>query len=113
MGVPDALLPHDVTIVRPATTTDSHGNDVRDYGAGATRTEMRAWMQQDRRTEPRTDGRDPLEQAWLMVTNDDDVQGLDRVEWGEQTFEVEGPPEPVHTPAGYHHTESTLRAVAG
>lgn len=113
MGVPDALLPHEVTVVRPAVTTDAYGNDVRDYGAEATRTQMQAWLQQDHRTEPRSDGRNPLEQRWLMVTNDDDIQGYDHVEWSGQTFEVEGPPEPVHTPAGYHHTESTLRAVAG
>lgn len=113
MGIPDSMLPHEVTIVRPATTTDAYGNDVRDYGVAATRTEIRAWMQQDRRAEPREDGRDPLEQAWLMLTNHEDVQGLDRVEWSGPTFEVEGPPEPAYTPAGFHHTEATLRVVTG
>lgn len=110
MGVPDRLLPHTVTRVRPVTTTDAHGNATE---TGTSEKSMAAWVQQDQRTEPRTDGRDPLVQLWLMLTNDTDVLGGDRIEWGGKVFEVEGPPEPVYTPAGYHHTESTLRAVSG
>jgi hypothetical protein len=118
MGVPGRLLPHTVTIVRPATTTDIYGNTTYDYGAGATRTSMAAWMQQNSRTEPLSNGRDPLVQDWLMITNEADVQGYDRIEWTDQagnnlTFEVDGPPAPVYTPAGYHHTETTLKVVAG
>lgn len=117
MGVPAALLPNQITRVRPVVTEDAYGNETRDYGAGATRTTMAAWLQQDHRAEPRTNGRDSLEQRWLMVTNDADVQGRDRIEWtgsaGAIVFEVEGPPAPVPTPTGYHHTESTLRVVSG
>lgn len=117
-GVPAAMLPHTITRVRPATATDAYGNETYDYGAGASRTSMAAWMQQDTRAEPTSSGRDPLEQRWLMVTNDADVRGRDRVEWTPPSgaallFEVEGPPAPVYTPAGYHHTESTLRVVSG
>lgn len=113
MGVPAGMLPHSVTRVRPATAPDAHGNEQPDYGGGADRKVMPGWVQQDRRDEPREDGRDPLEQRWLLITNDDDVQGRDRIEWSGPTMEVEGPPEPVFTPAGYHHLESTLRAVEG
>lgn len=113
MGVPDRLLPHQVTIVRPAVSTDSYGSQRYDYGVGATRTTVAGWMQQDRRMEPRTDSREPLEQRWLLVTNHQDITGRDRIEWDGPTMEVEGPPAPVHTPAGYHHTETTLRAVTG
>ncbi len=117
-GVPAGLLPHTVTRVRPATSTDDYGNETYDYVTAASRTTMRAWMQQDNRTEPASNGRDPLVQGWLMVTNNPDVRGRDRVEWTPPSgaalvFEVEGPPAPVYTPAGYHHTESTLRVVSG
>jgi len=112
MGVPEALLPHTVVRVRPTETTDSHGNTVYDYDPG-TRVSMAAWMQQDSRTEPLTDGRDPLSQDWLMVTNDTDIAGRDRIEWNALVFEVDGPPAPVHTPAGFHHTEVTLKVVSG
>lgn len=113
MGVPASKLPHTVTRIRPATSTSSYGDVTYDYDPGAARTEMSAWMQQDKRDEPRENGRDPLEQRWLMVTNETDVLGRDRIEWSGPTLEVEGPPEPVFTPAGYHHTESTLRVVNG
>jgi len=117
MGVPAGLLPHTVTRVRPAVTTNPYGDKTYNYGAAAVRKPMAAWMQQDQRTEPLADGRDPLTQNWLMVTNDPDVAGHDRIEWtapaGPTVFEVDGPPAPVYTPAGYHHTESTLRLVEG
>lgn len=113
MGVPDYLLPHTVTLVRPSLVPDAHGNDVRDYGVTATRTAIRAWMQQDQRQEARSDGREAAIQDWLMVTNHADVQRHDRVEFGALTFDVEGPPEPTSTPAGPHHTETTLRVVDG
>ncbi len=117
-GVPAGLLPHTVIRVRPTTATDPYGNETYNYGAGASRASMAAWMQQNSRTEPTTNGRDPLEQVWLMVTNDPDVRGRDRVEWtppngAALVLEVDGPPEPAFTPAGYHHTESTLRVVSG
>lgn len=113
MGVPDHLLPHTVMVVRPALVPDDYGNTRRDYGETATRTEIRAWMQQDHRSEARTDGREAGIQAWLMVTNHGDLLRRDRIEFNGTTFEVEGPPEPVATPAGSHHTEATLRVVDG
>jgi hypothetical protein len=117
MSLPAHLLPHTVTLVRPASTADAYGNTVYDYGAGATRTAITAWIQQDSRTEPREDGRDALVQAWLVLTNHADILGTDRIEWtgpaGALVFEVDGPPEPTYTPAGLHHTEATLRVVTG
>lgn len=117
MGLPDSALPHTVARVRPATTTDSYGNTVRSYGGSATRTNMAGWLQQDHRSEPRAEGRDANVQAWLLITNDSDILALDRIEWtgpnGALVFDVDGQPEPVYTPAGYHHTETTLRVVTG
>lgn len=113
MGIPDAMLPHTVTKVRPAVTTSNYGNTAYDYGVAATRTDIRAWLQQNTRAEPRPDGREALEQSWLLMTNDPDVQGIDRIEFDALTFGVEGPPGPYYTPAGFHHTEATLRIVDG
>lgn len=113
MGLPAHLLTTTVTKVRPASTTDSHGNTVLDYGAAATRTTDVAWVQQDSGTEPLAEGRDPLQRDWLLMTNDLDVRGRDRYEIGALTFEVDGPPASVTTPAGFHHTEAQLKAVDG
>lgn len=118
MGVPDRLLPHQVVVVRPVTGPDTYGNTTHDYGPAATRITVEAWLQQDQRTEAHEDGRDPLDQRWLLVTNHTDIDGRDRIEWaghpgGTATFEVDGPPEPTYTPAGFHHLEATLHRVEG
>jgi hypothetical protein len=108
------MLPQTVQRIRPSVLSDANGNQVRNYVVPpAASKDMAAWLQQDTRKEPISEGRDPLEQIWTMATNDDDIQGYDRIVFGSLTFEVEGPPAPVYTPAGYHHTEATLRAVAG
>ena len=119
-AVPGTLLPHTVTLVRPAVSTDAYGSDEYDYGEAATRTSIRAWLQQDRRqavTGVADEGRAPQDQRWLMVTNHPDVRALDRVEWtgptGAMTFETDGPPEPSYTPRGLHHTEVGLRIITG
>ncbi len=112
--IPDHLLLQTVQRIRPATTTDTYGNQARNYMVPpAASKDMAAWLQQDNRKEPISEGRDPLEQVWLLITNETDIQGYDRIVFGAQTFEVEGPPAPVYTPAGFHHVEATLRAVAG
>lgn len=113
MSIPTGLLPQTVTRIRPGTSTDTYGNTVYSYSSGASSASMAAWLQQDNRAEPLSDGRDPLEQVWLMITNDADVLGRDRVTFGSTTFEVQGPPEAVYTPAGFHHLEATLRVVNG
>lgn len=114
MGVPGHLLPLEVTVVRPVVVTDAYGSQTYDYGAAATRTtEVRCWLEQQERSEPLTDGRAPLIQRWLLVTNHFDILGRDRIEHGSKTYEVDGEPEPVYTPAGQHHLEATLKKVDG
>lgn len=114
--VPAGLLPQQITLVRPAQTVDGYGSTVQDYGPAATRTVIEGWLQQDRRqavTGGTAEGRRPQEQSWLLVTNHPDVQALDRFEWNAVTFETGGPPEPVYTPRGFHHTEATLVIYTG
>lgn len=120
--VPDRLLVHDVTLVEPAETVDSYNNVVYDYGPSATRTPVKAWLQQDQRLEQFREGRDPLDQRWLLVTNHPTISGHARIEWaghpaGAVTFEVDGPTEPTCAPlssgSALHHTEAQLRIVNG
>jgi hypothetical protein len=119
-AVPSHLLPHAVTLVRPVITQGPYGSDQYDYGAAATRTEIRAWVQQDIRREltgVAQDGRQTQDQRWLLVTNHADIRPLDRVEWtaptGLITFQTDGPPAPTYTPAGLHHTEVGLKVITG
>lgn len=117
--IPDRLLIHDVTVVNPAAATDAYGSIVWDYGAGATRTTVKAWLQQEQRSEPFSDGRAPDIERWLLITNHADIAEKARVEWAGETdskvFQVDGPPEPVYAAlaSGYHHTETSLRQIEG
>jgi hypothetical protein len=115
VNVHEMRLVHEVVRVRPATSTDSHGNTVYDYGVAASRTNMNAWLEQSSGTEPLSDGRAPLVGSWLMLTNDTDVTGRDRIEWNSLVFDVDGTPKVIYTPNSteVHHIESTLRIVAG
>ena len=113
-GIPARLLPHTVILVRPAETRDAYGSTVYDYGESATRTPIRAWLQQDQRAEVTEDGRRAQEQRWLIITDHGDLRALDRIEWQGVVFEADGPPGPLWAPfAGHHHTEAYLKVVTG
>lgn len=124
-AVPDRLLPHVVTVVDPATSTDGYGNTTYDYGPAATRTPVKAWMQQDQRSQVTANGADPLQQRWLMVTNHSPIGRRSRIEWtgpaGPLVFELDGQPGPFYNPLAMaaaastapHHTELTLKIVDG
>lgn len=124
--VPGRLLPHEVVIVTPATSTGGYNNTVYDYGPAATRTPARAWMQQDQRGQVAVQGADPLQQKWLMVTNHSPINRRSRIEWaghpeGLVTFELDGRADPAYNPlamaaaqtSGPHHTELALKIVDG
>lgn len=120
-AVPGRLMPHTVTVVTPATSTDSYGNTVYDYGAGATRTAAAAWLEQNQRALVTQQGADPLQEKWLMVTNHSPINRRARIEWdghpsGPIVFELDGQPNPSYNPLApspLHHTELTLKIVDG
>jgi hypothetical protein len=119
-GLPVLLEPQTLTVITPTGGgLDGFGNTTWDYGVGATRRDIIGWIQQDQRTEGFQPGRDPLEESWLLITNDTGITGRDRIYWGAHplgpiTFEIEGPPEPAYRPGtGFHHTEATMRRLVG
>ncbi|MFE2909972.1 hypothetical protein ACFXGC_36750 [Streptomyces olivaceus] len=119
-AVPGHLLPHTVTLIRPVQVTDAYGSTDYDYGPAATRTPIRAWLQQNIRRElsgVSQDGRITQDERWLLVTNHPDVRPRDRFEWtgptGPLRFETDGPPAPTYTPRGLHHTEVALAIITG
>jgi len=119
VGVPDHTLIHTVTVVEPAEITDAYNDTTYDYGGAAARRTISAWLQQDQRTEQFSDGRDPLDERWLLITNEPVIPGNARIEWpdhpaGPVTFEVDGPTAPTYRPGtGFHHVEARLRIAAG
>jgi hypothetical protein len=60
------------------------------------------------------DGRHPTEAQWLLLTNDP-LTGVKRIAWaaGGLIFAVHGDVEPAFDGEGFHHSEATLRRVAG
>lgn len=111
-GLPSYMLTHEVVRVVPAATPDEFNNAVLDYGEAATRTPVRAWLQQDSAQIVATDGGTPLEAGWLLMANTL-FERRDRVEWAGLVFELDGQPEPAYDMAGFHHMEAKLRVVAG
>lgn len=116
--IPPDLLPHRITRVRPATTTDAWNATDRDYGVAATRTaDIPARIQQDTRAEVYLDARTPTEQRWALFTNETDWDRHDQVEWigpdGLLTFDMFGEAEPAYDRGSLHHLEATLRLVDG
>jgi hypothetical protein len=115
VNIPENRLVHSVLRVRPVTSTNTYGDTVYDYGVAADRKLMNAWLSQTSGTEPLSDGRAPLIGAWSMLTNDTDITGRDRIEWGSLVLEVDGPPKLAYGPdtTVAHHAKSTLRIVSG
>ena len=111
--IPRRLLPLVVILIRPAARQDRYGNTTLDYGDAASRTPIRAWLEQAGAREPLSDGRDPAVTGWLLITNHLDIVARDRIEQDGRVFEVDGVPAPVHTPAGVHHLEAHLTSVEG
>lgn len=111
--IPDRLLPLPVTKVRPAQTTDRYDNTTYDYGGAATRTAIKAWIDQAAASEETPNGRDQIVGGWLLITNHTDLDALDRIEWAANAYALDGPAWPVQTPAGLHHLEAKLRRVEG
>lgn len=109
-AVPSALLIHSVTWIVPTTSTNSYGDTVRTYGSGTT---ISGRMEQNKASEPLSDGRAPLIREWTLFTNQDGIAGKDRIVFGSLTFEVDGPPAPTYGASGFHHAEVALRLVEG
>lgn len=116
MPIASHVLPHTVTVIEPATSTDGYNATVLDYDTPASSTELVCRLQQDTRAEQYLNGRQPLDQAWTLYTNTDGVlTARSRVIWAERglTFTVEGEPEPAYNRSAYDHTEATLRIQEG
>lgn len=120
MTFPAHLAPQTLVVIRPVSTTDSHGTKVFNYSTGATRTTITGWLWQRQRDEANTADRDLIEETWTLMSSATDIEPNDRIEWSGHpsgdtlTFLVWGPPAPLYVPSGaVHHTETTLRRQTG
>lgn len=106
-------LPHTVTIVTPTITEDRTGDTVLDYGVTATRRTVQGWVQQTAASEEHSD-RDKRSTSFTFHSDaTPSMTALDRAEWDAKTFLVDGEPNHLDSPNGYHHTEARLLRIEG
>jgi hypothetical protein len=106
-------LLHELTWRQPGVRTDGNGDEVPDWTpAAVTDATIRGFIQPVGQREV-IDGRAAQIGDWLLVTDEEEVDGADRIVWGSRTFEVLGPPAVYTTARGFHHSEAQLREVNG
>lgn len=109
--IPERLLPISALWVRPGIGEDAYGNTVDDWDTPSV-SGVRV-MVEPRRAEEERGGRDVTITTLVLFTNELAVAAGDRFVWDDRTYEVEGDPAVVYTPAGPHHAEVQLRLVVG
>lgn len=109
--IPERLLPISALWVRPALGEDDYGNTVPDWDAPSV-SGVRVMVEQ-RRTVEEQGGRDVTTTTLVLFTNELAVDAGDRFVWDGRTYEVDGDPAVVYSPAGPHHAECALRLVVG
>jgi hypothetical protein len=113
VSIPERLLPITVSWIRPGTTTDSYGNTTRDWSDGAATTSPLQVMIEQRRAIEQLDGRDATITTLVLFTNELGVEAIDRFVWDGRTYEADGDPWIVYSPAGPHHSEVAIVRVEG
>jgi hypothetical protein len=107
-------LPHLVTTVEPAVVTDRRNDTTLDYGDDATRVmDVPAWMQQTTQTETYTGRDERVTRYTLFTASTPTMTALARIEWQGDTYRVDGKPNHLDNPNGYHHSEIPLILVEG
>lgn len=113
--LPARMLPHQITILTPGTTTDGYGNQVPDWAAATSRTAaayVRPWTPGDENVDA---GRDVSDRVWQVHTNDSAVTAFDRIVHDGVTYEIDGDPMIRKLAPGGRlgHTKLRLRRVDG
>lgn len=106
------LLVHDVYVVTATLDTDDYNNAVPQWGVTATRTASKAWVTQVGTSEDRNDRQTPDARWVCFLPAGTVVSFVNRIEWGDYAFEVDGLPHQAWTPAGEHHIQVPLRFAA-
>lgn len=99
-----------LTVLTPATTTDTYGDGVLDYDAATSRDTL-GWFTQLSSVEM-IDGRDAVTtDVAVFLAADDPISANDRVVTSDGTWDVVGTPAVRSTPRGPHHVEVRLSKV--
>lgn len=108
------FMVHDVTLLRPATSTNRYGDTVADWSAPPADTfNEKGWFTRTATSEM-AEGREAItDDAELTLMGDSALDETMRVVHRGNTYEVRGSIQRADTPEGTHHLTAQLRKVAG
>jgi head-tail adaptor len=95
--IDEDLLPHTITVLTAGQTTDAYGNTVADWSAATSRQVSAYVRPTSTSVRPAGDeyvdvGRDVVQVAWQVHTNDLNITALQRVIHAGITYEIDGKP---------------------
>lgn len=109
--IPERLLNRVLAWVEPETSDDAYGDaTVETWGAG---TAITGRIDPISSVEIADSTRDLSSSRFVLLTNATGLSSKARIVDGPVTYEVDGLPAVIDTPAGAHHTEARLRLVGG
>lgn len=108
--IPARLLPETVTWLRPIVTADRYGNTAYDWSTPVA-SDLQARIDQTGADDVNSQTGTAAVGQWRLLTNELGVDTRHRIVRDDVTFEIDGPPSIVFTPAGPHHLEAKLMAV--
>jgi hypothetical protein len=113
MSIPERLLPITISWIRPGTTSSGYGDTKDDWSEDAVTASDLQVMIEQRRAVEQLDGRDATVTTLVLFTNELGIQAIDRFVWDGRTYEADGDPWIVYSPAGPHHSEVAIVRVEG
>ena len=106
------LFCHEVRILRASTTTDRYGNAAKVWTSPRRRTSKARVVQRSRSED--NDSREARVTGWVCyLPAGTDVTALDRIQWGDLTYEIKGVPNRAFDRHQEHHIELDLSLVEG
>lgn len=107
-----SLMTQTIEIISPALTTDSRGNQIKDWNNAISVT-TKAWITKKNSTEL-DDHREGSSSLWIcFLSKEESIDRLDRIRYGLLLLEVKGRPHLAMRPDELHHIEVDLSLVEG
>jgi head-tail adaptor len=108
--IPERLLTRSLTWIEPTISADRYGDAAEAWGAGTAITGRIDTLSQ---LEVQDQTRDMATTVRVLFTNTTGLTSKARIVDGTTTYEVDGLPAVIDSPAGPHHTEARLRLIGG
>lgn len=111
--IPLRTLPHRIVVERPSLTRDRRGDLVMGFDNPTRFTALPGFFQPTPGNELPGDSLGDRTRAPAQLFTNFRLEAGDEVVHEGQRYQVDGPPQHIDSPRGYHHTESRLLLVKG